>query len=125
MTDNVSGDYQASQMTVGRSAVRSITATTASLERSAVQHLNSDAVTAERTALGVVQSSTAELRESAAGVVAGDYVRVENSRVVFLLAPRVNGNMKVLLTVPSALAVGAGFFLARWLVPLLFGRSRR
>jgi hypothetical protein len=125
MTDNVSGDYQASHMTIGRSAVRSITATTTSLERSAVQHLSSDAVTADRTAMGIVKSSTAELRESAAVGVVGDYVRVENSQVVFLLAPRVNGNMKVFLTVPSALALGAGFFLARWLVPLLFGRPRR
>jgi hypothetical protein len=123
MTEN--NEYQASHMSVGRSAVRSISATTASLERSVVQHLTSDAVTADRTAIGMVHSSTAELKESAAVVVASDYVRVEDSRVVFLVAPRVSGNMKVFLTLPSAVAVGAGFFLARWLVSSLFGRSRR
>ena len=64
---------------------------------------------ARHSAIGVVNASTFEVKESAVGVVAGDYVRVEESRVFVLLAPRVSGNVKAVLTLPAAFALGAGY----------------
>jgi hypothetical protein len=72
----------------------------------------------------MVHASTIELKQSAVGVAAGDYVRVEDSRVLLLLAPRVSGNVRAVLTLPAAFALGAGFFLARWLVKAAFRNSK-
>ena len=67
--------------------------------------------------------STVELRESSAGIAAGDYIRVENGRVFILLAPRVNGNVQAVLTLPAAFAFGAGYFIARRLFHAAFSRK--
>ena len=79
--------------------------------------------TADNSAFGVVNASTVDLDESAAGFVAGDYVKVENSSVFILLAPRVSGDVKAVLTLPAAFALGAGYYLARRLMMRLSRRS--
>jgi len=124
MADNVFESYQSGHVNVERSAVRSLNATTANVGQSAVQRLTAEAVTADGSVMGMVNASTAELKQSAAGVVAGDYVKVEESRVLFLLAPRVSGNVNAVLTLPAAFAFGAGYFLARRLLTAAFGRKR-
>lgn len=108
---------------LGRSAVRNISAGTANLEQSAVQRLSADQVYAQNSAIGVNNASTVEIRESAVGIAAGDYIRIEESRVLVLLAPRVSGNVKAVLTVPSAFALGAGFFVARQLARAYMRRN--
>jgi hypothetical protein len=125
MAENVFDGYQAGHVNVGRSAVRNLNATTASIEQSAIQRLTAEAVTAQGSAMGVVNASTAELKESAAVVVAGDYVKVEEGRVFLLLAPRVSGNVRAVLTLPAAVAFGFGYFFARKLAGTMFGRPRR
>ncbi|HWO72349.1 MAG TPA: hypothetical protein VNN21_02210 [Dehalococcoidia bacterium] len=124
MADNVFEGYQSGHVNVERSAVRSLNATTANVGQSAVQRLTAEAVTAESSAFGMVNASTAELKQSGAAVVAGDYVKVEESRVFFLVAPRVSGNVNAVLTLPAAFAFGAGFFLARRLLLAVAGRKR-
>jgi hypothetical protein len=123
MTENVSDGYRAGHVNVGRSAVRNLNATTATIEQSAVQRLTAETLTAQKSAMGVVNGSTVEITESAAAVVAGDYVKVEESRVFVLLAPRVSGNVKAVLTLPAAFAFGFGYFFARRLARALFSRS--
>jgi hypothetical protein len=81
-------------------------------------------VTAQNSALGLAQTSTLELRESAAGAVFGDYVRVDQGTIGVLVAPRVNGNVKAVITLPVAFAFGFGYFFARWLAGRAFGRRR-
>lgn len=103
--------------------MRSLTAANAQVDRSAVQRLTSDTLIANQSAIGIANASTAELKESSAAVVAGDYVRVENSRVFLLLAPRVNGNVHAVLTLPAAFAFGAGYFVARRLLTAAFSRK--
>lgn len=117
--------YESGRVEVDRSALRSLNAASARVDRSAVQSLTTETVTAGNSALGVVHAATAELRQSAAGVVAGDYVKVEESRVFLLLAPRVSGNVHAFLTLPAAFAFGAGYFFARRLAQALFGRANR
>jgi hypothetical protein len=123
MAENVYDGYEASAR-VERSAVRSLNAHSASLERSAVQRMNSEAVTAQNSAMGVVHTSTLEMRESAAGAVFGDYVKAENSSIALLIAPRVSGNVKAVITLPVAFAFGFGYFFARRLAAKAFRKRR-
>ena len=123
MTEDVfSEGFETGRVNVGRSAVRSINAASAVVTQSAVQRLTADVVDAENSAFASVHASTVDLDESAAGFVAGDYIKVENSRVFILLAPRVSGNVKAVLTLPAAFALGAGYYFAR---RLMMGLSRR
>jgi hypothetical protein len=123
MTEDVfSEGFETSRVHVGRSAVRSRNAASAVVQQSAVQHIEADVVDADNSAFGSVRASTVDLDESAAGFIAADYVKVENSRVFVLLAPRVSGNVKAVLTLPAAFALGAGYYFAR---RLMMGLSRR
>ena len=117
-----SSDFQSERVLVGRSAVRSITAASAEVEQSAVQRVTAETLVASQVWIGVANASTAELKDSSAGIVAVDYVRIENSRVAVLLAPRVSGNVTAVLTLPGAFALGAGYFVARQVARRLFGR---
>ncbi|MGE0058766.1 MAG: hypothetical protein AB7P33_08970 [Dehalococcoidia bacterium] len=123
MTEDVfSEGFETSRVNVGRSAVRTINAASVVAQQSAVQRLTADVVDADNSAFGNVRASTVDLDESAAGFIAADYVKVENSRVFVLLAPRVSGNVKAVLTLPAAFALGAGYYFAR---RLMMGLSRR
>jgi hypothetical protein len=124
MADNAFEGFETSQINVGRSAVRSLNATVANIEQSAVQQLTAETVHAENSAFGMVNAATVELRDGGAAVVAGDYVRVEDGNVFLLLAPRVSGNVRAVLTLQAAFAFGAGYFVARRLAGALFGRGR-
>ena len=124
MADNVFAEgQQITSVNVDRSAVREIEAGIAHVDRSAIQRLHADRIDVNNAALGVVNSATTEISQSAAGIVAGDYVKVEDSRVMVLLAPRVSGNVTALITLPAAFAFGAGFFVARRVAKALFSRS--
>jgi hypothetical protein len=124
MAENTFNGFESSQVNVGRSAVRSLNATVANIEQSAIQQLTAETVHAENSAMGMVNAATVELRESASAVVASDYVRVEDGSVFLLLAPRVSGNVRAVLTLQAAFAFGAGYFVARRLAGALFGRGR-
>jgi hypothetical protein len=50
-------------------------------------------------------------------------VRIENGKAFILLAPRVNGNVQAVLTIPAAFAFGAGYFVARRLFTAAFSRK--
>ena len=126
MTENgFETNYDLSQAKIGRSAVRNLSAVTADLEQSAVQRVTAETLKASNSAIGIANASTMDLKDSAIGVAAGDYVKIEDSRVFVLLAPRVSGNVRAVITLPAALAFGAGYFLTRKLVTTLFGRSGR
>jgi hypothetical protein len=116
-------DYQSERVSVERSAVRSLSAANAQVDRSAVQRLTSDALALNQSAVGIANASTVELKDSSAGVVAADYVRIENGKAFILLAPRVNGNVRAVLTIPAAFAFGAGYFVARRLLTAAFSRK--
>jgi hypothetical protein len=125
MAENVFDGYESGQVNVGRSAVRSLNATIANIDQSAIQRLTAETVHAENSAMGVVNGSTVELKNSAAAVVASDYVRIEEGSAFLLLAPRVSGNVRAVLTLQAAFAFGAGYFVARRVAGALFGRSGR
>ena len=117
-------DVRADRVDLSRSAVRNLTAASARLERSAVQRLTAETAEVQQSMVGVANATTLELTESTAALVAGDYVKVQDSRVFILLAPRVNGNVQAVLTLPAAFALGVGYFLARRLALGLFRPGR-
>ena len=119
------GDFEADSVSIGRSAVRNLKAGTARMEQSAVQRLSAETLSASSSVIGMANATNVELSESTAGVVAGDYVRIEEGRVFLLLAPRVSGNVRAVLTLPAAFALGAGFFVARGIVQALGNRGKR
>ena len=110
---------------ISRSAVRNLSAIRADLEQTAVQRLTAETLEAANSAVGIANASTLDLRMSAIGVAAGDYVKIEDSRVLVLLAPRVSGNVKAYITLPAAFAFGVGYFLARRVITSLFSRPER
>jgi hypothetical protein len=118
---NYAREYETGHVNVDRSAVRFLNASSADIEQSAVQILRAESVKAESSAIGMANAATLEVRESAVGIAAGDYVRVEESNVFVLLAPRVSGNVRATITLPVALAFGAGFFIARQVFQAVFG----
>ncbi len=123
MTEEVfSEGFETGRVNVDKSAVRSLNAASAVMQQSAVQRLAADVVDADYSAFGAVHASTVDLDKSAAGFVAGDYVKIEDSKVFLLIAPRVSGNVKAVLTLPAAFALGAGYYFAR---RLMIGLSRR
>ena len=113
-------DFEAGDVNVGRSAVRQLNATNADVQQSAIQRLTADSVQASNSAFAITQAATLELRDSVAGIAAGDYIRVEDSKVLILLAPRVSGNVRATITLPAAVAFGAGYFIARRLFLAIF-----
>jgi hypothetical protein len=125
MAEDTFDGIESGQVNVGRSAVRNLRATIANVERSAIQRLTAETVHAENSAMGMVNGSTVELKNSAAAVVASDYVRIEEGSTFLLIAPRVSGNVRAVLTLQAAFAFGAGYFVARRLAAALFGRSDR
>ena len=112
-------------LNIGRSAVRSLHAANARVDRSAIQRLVAETAELENSAVGFVNAATVEVEESAAGIVAGDYVKIEDSKVFVLLAPRVSGNLKTVITLPVAFAIGAGFFVAGRLAGAVLSRGNR
>lgn len=116
-------DFQSERVEVGRSAVKNLTAGAADVDRSAVQRLTAETVVANNSALGIVNGATIELKNGSTVIAAGDYVRVEEGRVFVLLAPRVNGTVNAVITVPAAFALGAGYFVARRVFTSLFARK--
>ena len=123
MAENVFEGHESSAR-VERSAVRSLNTHSASLQQSAVQRMEAEAVTAHNSAMGLVHTSTLEMRESAAGAVFGDYVRADNSSIALLIAPRVSGNVKAVISLPVAFAFGFGYFFARRLAGMAFKKRR-
>jgi len=125
MAENVFDGFESGQVNVGRSAVRSLNATVANVAQSAIQHLTAETVHAQNSAMGVVNASTVELKDGAAAIIASDYVRIEDGSTFLLLAPRVSGNVRAVVTLQAAFAFGAGYFVARRIAGALFGRQGR
>ena len=125
MSENAFEGFEPGEINVGRRAVRSLNATVANVERSAIQRLTAETVYAENSAIGMVNASTVELKDGVAAIIASDYVRIEDGSTFLLIAPRVSGNVRAVVTLQAAFAFGAGYFVARRVAGALFGRSGR
>ena len=110
---------------VYQSAVGSISAGAVDLRLSAVRSLTAAQAELDRSAAGVIRGERVSLRTSfAPGAVARE-AAVEGTSTLFLISPSVTGNVRAVFTLPSAFALGFGFFWGRWLAKTIGRRLRR
>ncbi len=109
----------AGEVSVRASAVRSVSGGEVDIKASAVQRVHGEEVEIEGALVGYAGAQRMEVEETQVLVAAGRQVTARNVRALLLLAPRVHGDVRVLLDWKSALAVGAGIVLARRLLRLV------
>lgn len=119
-SSRLSGDrfdtITATQVSLDRSAVRSIEADQARLERAAVQRLRATHATIDRSAIGSATIARATLQQSSAGIVVARSAACDETRVGILVSPVVRGEVHTWLDLRSAFAVGVGIALTRALI---------
>ena len=103
------GDVRGNEVEIGQSAVRSVFAERVEIEQSGVF-----AVRANRVKMSGVASVLVAARE----------VEAQDVRAVVLLTPSLRGNAGALFDLRTAIAIGAGFFLARAALRLAAGAGR-
>jgi hypothetical protein len=109
-------DLPREEIEISQSAVRSVSGGKVTVTQSAVQHLLAAEADIRQSSVGTVKGEKVSLKQAATLSVFGRDVSVDGrSRVLLLAAPTVRGTVRPVLTVPSAFALGAGFFFGRWL----------
>lgn len=103
-------EVSASQVVLGRSAIRSLRAEEAMVDRSAV---------------GVARIDHGTLRQSQAGIVAGKSVACDEVRTFVLAAPVVRGEVHTLFDLRTAVAIGFGMALGKVFVEILRAGGRK
>lgn len=123
---------QADAVEVHQGAVGRIDATDVAITQGALGAARADRVSVEMGVLGAALGGEVSVSQGAAGTIIAQHARVEQamvrtliardvvihrpSAVVFLVAQRVSGDVRVLLDWRGALAFGAAFALLRGLV---------
>jgi hypothetical protein len=108
-------DLPRERLDISQSAVRSLSGGQVTVTQSAVQHLLAAEADIRQSSVMSAKGERVSLRQSGMAFVVGREVSVEGSRIVLLAATTVRGNVRPVLTVQSAFALGAGFFFGRWL----------
>ena len=85
--------------------------------------LRSETATCDRSAMAVVAASRANCRGGLAGVVAAQEVAAERIRALVVLSPRIEGSVTMVLSMGRALAFGAAFAVASYLLRRLFDKE--
>jgi hypothetical protein len=107
--EEVMGELGLDAVNVSASALRYLRAKEARVERSAVQTLRADEAELESSMVMLAAGEEVELENSLAAVVIAREVEVEESKVFFLAAPLVKGNVRAVVDLRSMFAFGAGF----------------
>ncbi|MEZ4708033.1 MAG: hypothetical protein R3A44_12545 [Caldilineaceae bacterium] len=107
------------------------------MRNSAARTVDAHAVHSEDSALGVIRANTVDVNKSAAGFIVAQEVhldestntvtiaktaKVQNSTSVLLIAGRVEGDVKSVLTPMSAFAVGAGLGVMFYLLKSILSK---
>ncbi|HMO53089.1 MAG TPA: hypothetical protein PJ994_01170 [Tepidiformaceae bacterium] len=95
------------------------------LDRRAVRRVAADHVETEKSAIGVARFERGTIRQSSAGVIIGKSVAVDEVRTGILIAPVVRGDVKTLLDMRSAVAIGFGMVLGKVFLAVVRGAVRR
>ncbi len=114
------------RLDITQSAVRVLSGGQVTVTQSAVQNLFAADADVRQSSVGSVKGERVSLTQGGALLVVGREVSADGVHVGLLVTPSLRGgNVRPVLTVPSAFALGAGFFFGRWLVKSvgrLFGR---
>jgi hypothetical protein len=106
-------EISSERVEVSRSAVAAISAENVDVQMSAVQSVMAGQARLQQSLVGTAQGENVSVRGGLLVGAVGKDISVENTRVLFLLSPSVSGNVRAVFTLPTALALGVGFFLGR------------
>lgn len=98
---------------------------TLAIERSAIRRVTAEQVDIDRSAVGVATFDRGTIRQSDAGVIVGRSVAVDQVRAGILISPVVRGDVRTLLDIRSAVAIGFGMVLGKVVVSLLKSLVRK
>ncbi len=114
------------RLDISQSAVRVLSGGQVNVTQSAMQNVFAADIQVSQSPVGSIRGERVSLTQGGALLVVGREVSAGDAYVGFLVTPSLrDGNVKSVLTVPTAFALGAGFFFGRWLVKSvgrLFGR---
>lgn len=88
------------------------------VDRSAVRGMNAGQASLDRSAIGVASFDQGTIRQSAAGVVVARSVACDEVRTLILASPVVRGEVRTLIDLRTAFAIGFGMAMGK---ALLFG----
>ena len=108
-------DLPRERLDISQSAVRSLSGGQVTVTQSAVQRLLAAEADICQSSVGSAKGERVSLNRCATLSVIGREVSATESRILLLAAPTVRGNVRPVLTLQSAFALGAGFFFGRWL----------
>ncbi len=111
------GDVSADHVTIDRTAVGgTIRSAVADVDRTAVRRLHATEATFNNSAVGVASFTRGTIRQSKAGVVAARSVACDEVNTLILASPVVRGEVRTLIDLRSAIAIGVGIALGRALL---------
>lgn len=108
-------DLPREKIDISQSAVRALSGGEVTATQSAIQRLLAAEANIRQSGIGSAKGERVSIKQSGVGIVVGREVEAEGSRIVFLATPSLRGNVRPVLTLQSAFALGAGFFFGRWL----------
>ena len=113
--EHVSGE----SVEVAQSAVGTVNGSVVSLRQSLARQLTAEQATVTQSSIAAARAQRLELRKSAAFLAIGRNVSMEGGRVLFLLSPRMSGEVAATFTLSAAFAMGLGSVLGRALLRML------
>jgi hypothetical protein len=108
----VSGDH----VDVDHSAVQSIEAERVEMRGAAARDVRSETMDLQDSAVLSLRANDVQMRDCAAGVVIAENVTQYGSSTIFVLARRVEGDVKAMFTPASAFALGFGAVVGLWII---------
>ncbi|MGD0765235.1 MAG: hypothetical protein ABR978_02880 [Dehalococcoidia bacterium] len=115
MEDSPFGELPPERVEVSRSVVRSLSGGNVNVQMSAVNSVLAAQAGIQQSVVLSVKGQAASMSDSLAGSVVAREMSLENCKTLFLISPSVKGNVRAAVTLPAAVALGFGFFWARWL----------
>ncbi len=107
------GGVAAERVELSQSAVGDVTGAEVNVRQAFVRSVSGGEVEIEESMALSARAQRIEVEESVVGLAVAQDARIDRSSVVFLLSPRVSGNVNAVFTLPAAFAFGFGIVVAR------------
>jgi hypothetical protein len=106
---------RADHVEISQGGANSIDAQTVSITQGGAGQIRADQVTISQGGVGLARAGKLSISGGGAFAILSDNANIESGANVFmLLARKASGDVKPLLDLRSALAIGAGFAIASW-----------
>jgi hypothetical protein len=109
-------DMPPERLEIAQSAVRSLSGGQVIVTQSAIQNLVAAEADIRQSSVGSAKGERISLRDGVTLSLTAREVSAQGARVGLLVTPSLRGDVRPVLTVQSAFALGAGFFFGRWIV---------